>query len=234
MHQSENEPVEVVVVGSGIAGSTLAAELSTAGFQVLTLEAGPKRELRDMVSSQIWARRLKWGGPPVVGQGNFLPAFNFSMGWGTGGAGLHWYANWYRFHPGDFKERTLYGRGLGWPIDYDELRPYYERAQRYGNCGDLTQEPWSPPADPYPMRPLAELPQSRVIKIGFDALDMPTAPNSLAINSRRYEDRRPCILDGWCDAGCPIGALANPLVLQWPKALGAGARLEHRDQVTKV
>ena len=66
------------------------------------------------------------------------------MGWGTGGAGLHWYANWYRFHESDFKERTLFGTGLDWPIEYGDLRPYYDRAQRYfGVSGDLAAEPWA-------------------------------------------------------------------------------------------
>lgn len=39
-----HEPAEVVIVGSGMAGSTLAAELAHAGFDVLTLEAGPSAE----------------------------------------------------------------------------------------------------------------------------------------------------------------------------------------------
>jgi choline dehydrogenase-like flavoprotein len=227
--------VEVLIIGSGMAGSTMAAELANAGFKVVTLEAGPKRRLQDMVSSQIWSRRLKWGGPPFVGKGNFTGAYNFGMGWGTGGAGLHWYANWYRFHVADFREQTLYGKGLDWPIDYADLRPYYDKAQNYfGVSGDLAREPWAPPANPYPMPPLPDFPQTLAIKKGFDALGIASAPNSVAINSQHYQHRRQCLFDGWCDAGCPIGALANPLVLQWPKALKAGARLTHNAYVTKV
>ncbi len=233
--QHTHDEVEVVIVGSGIAGSTIAAELAALGFGVLTLEAGPERTVEDMVSSQLWARRLKWGGPPILAEGDLAGALNFGMGWGTGGAGAHWYGNWYRFHEGDFKERSQLGRGLDWPLEYETLRPWYDRADTYfGASGNRSREPWSPPADPYPMPPLAELPQSTAIKRGFDALGIRTAPNSVAINSERYEGRAPCILDGWCDAGCPIGALANPLVLQWPKALGAGAQLRHECYVTAV
>jgi len=233
--RATHEAVEVAVVGSGMAGSTLAAELAEAGFDVLTLEAGPERLLSDMVSSQIWSRRLRWGGPPILGEGDLTAGLAFGMGWGTGGAGLHWYGNWYRFHEDDFKERTLHGRGLDWPIDYPTLRPWYDRAQRlFGVSGDRSQEPWAPPGDEYPMKPLPELPQSRVLKRGFDALGLRTAPNSQAINSRGFDRRTPCILDGWCDAGCPIGALANPLVLQWPRALRAGARLRHNAEVTRI
>lgn len=231
----QNDPVEVVVVGSGIAGSTITAELAEHGFKVLALEGGPVRTVKQMVSSQIWARQHKWAGPGILSEGDLLSTFNFGMGWGTGGAGFHWYGNWFRFHENDFKEKTLYGKGLDWPIDYNDLRPYYDKAQKdFGVSGELTSEPWSPPADSYPMPPLPQLPQAKAIKNGFDALSIPTSPNSLAILSNNYKDRRQCILDGWCDSGCPIGALANPLVLQWPRALRAGAVLMHEAYVVKV
>ena len=230
-----HEPAEVVIVGSGMAGSTLAAALAPAGLDVLTLEAGPERRLDDMVSSQIWSRRLRWGGAPIEGDGDLTGAITFGMGWGTGGAGLHWYGNWYRFQEGDFKERSAWGRGLDWPIAYQDLRAAYDRAEReFGVSGDRAQEPWGPPADAYPMPPLADLPQSRVLRKGFEARGLRTSPNSQAINSRAFNGRAPCILDGWCDAGCPIGALANPLVLQWPKAFAAGARLRNDAEVTRI
>lgn len=73
-----------------------------------------------------------------------------------------------------------------------------------------------------------------MLERGFEALGLRTAPNSQAINSQGFEGRAPCILDGWCDAGCPIGALANPLVLQWPRALRAGARLRHHAEVIRI
>ena len=187
MNTHVHDPVEVVIVGSGIAGSTMAAELAESGFEVLTLEGGRQRTVDQMVSSQIWSRRHKWAGPAILGDGDLLSALNFGMGWGTGGAGFHWYGNWYRFHENDFKERTLYGRGLDWPIEYDDLRAYYDRAQLdFGVSGDVSEEPWSPPADPYPMRPLPELAQARAIKNGFDALGIATSANSIAV-ARRQE-----------------------------------------------
>jgi choline dehydrogenase-like flavoprotein len=230
-----HEPAEVVVVGSGMAGSTLAAELAHAGLDVLTLEAGPARHVQDMVSSQIWSRRLRWGGAPIEGDGDLTGAITFGMGWGTGGAGLHWYGNWYRFQENDFKEHSLWGRGLDWPIEYQDLRTAYDRAQQeFGISGDLAREPWGPPSDEYPMPALPELLQTRVLRKGFEARGFQTAPNSQAINSRAFDGRAPCIFDGWCDAGCPIGALANPLVLQWPKAFAAGARLHNDAEVTRI
>ncbi|MFA3916191.1 GMC family oxidoreductase [Ruegeria hyattellae] len=229
------DAVDVVVAGSGIAGSTMAAELAEAGFSVLVLEAGPERKLSEMVSSQIWSRRLRWAGPEVIEAGDLVGAANFAMGWGTGGAGLHWYANWYRLHPDDFRVNTLHGKSLDWPVTYDDLRPWYDHAQAYfGVSGDAKADQWSPQSDPYPMPSLPLSRQSQALKKGFDAVGLSLVSNSLAVNSQSYDGRAGCILDGWCDAGCPIGALANPLVLQWPKAFKAGAKLRHHAYVSKI
>lgn len=46
-----------------------------------------------------------------------------------GGTTLHWLGNVPRMLPNDFRMKTLYGRGVDWPIDYDALRPYYELAE---------------------------------------------------------------------------------------------------------
>jgi choline dehydrogenase-like flavoprotein len=56
----------------------------------------------------------------------------------------------------------------------------------------------------------------------------------LAINSVERDGRPACIYDGWCDAGCPTGALANPLAVYLPKALAAGAEIVHDAAVTRV
>ena len=84
------------------------------------------------------------------------------------------------------------------------------------------------------MPPLPANPQSIAIKTGFDAVGLHLIPCTLAINSESYDGRQACLNDGWCDAGCPIGALANPLVLQWPRAQAAGARLRNHAYVTRV
>ena len=73
-----------------------------------------------------------------------------------------------------------------------------------------------------------------VLARGFAALDLRTSPIPAAILSRDYKGRPACIYDSWCDAGCPTGALANPLVEYLPRAVAAGAVMQADSYVTRV
>ncbi len=229
------DKVNAVVVGSGAAGSLLAAKLAQAGKSVLILEAGPERKMTDLVSSQIWARRLKWSGPAVETGGQDPLSVGFGSGWGTGGSAVHHYACWMRLHAEDFEMQSRFGRGLDWPFSYDDLRPFYDRAQKeVGVSGDHTKEVWRPEGEAYPMPPLPSFAQGRLIARGFEKLGMRTSPLPMAVNSRPFNGREACVYDGWCDAGCPTGALGNPLAVYLPQALQAGARIQHGAGVTRV
>jgi choline dehydrogenase-like flavoprotein len=77
-------------------------------------------------------------------------------------------------------------------------------------------------------------PQGAAIARGFSQLGRRVAPLPLAITTANYRGRRACLWDGWCDAGCPIGALANPLTIFIPRALAAGATLVNDAMVVRV
>ncbi len=208
-----NEKVDVVIVGAGAAGLLLAAKLSEAGKKVVVLEQGPAFKLDDLISSGIWGRRLKWGGAPVVSEGHDPLVYNFGAGWGIGGAALHQFATWPRLHPEDFRMKSECGRGLDWPISYDDLRPYYDRIQReVGLSGDHTAEVWRPTGDPYPMPPLKTYRHVHRLVEGFKKLGIRTTPSPAAMNSAEYNNRPAWIYGGWCHAGCPDGRLGNPPV----------------------
>src|SRR3954468_18320387 len=53
------EKADAVIVGAGAAGAVFAAVLSRAGKHVVVLEQGPDWQLSDLISSDIWARRLR-------------------------------------------------------------------------------------------------------------------------------------------------------------------------------
>lgn len=229
------EKVDVIIVGSGAAGSVLAAKLAEAGKKVVALEGGPEHAAKDLYSSQIWARRVKWFGPTTMTGGKDPISVNFGSGWGTGGAALHHYAVWLRRHADDFDMRTRFGRGLDWPISYDDLRPYYDEIQKeVGISGDAEAEVWRPAGEPYPMPPRRMFAQATLIANGFSKRGLRTSPLPMAINSVEYKGRPACLYDGWCDAGCPILALANPLAVYLPQARKAGAEIRHSSYVTRV
>jgi choline dehydrogenase-like flavoprotein len=235
MSNTANETVDAVIVGSGAAGSLMAARLAAGGRKVVILEAGPARATRDMVSSTLWARRLKWSAAPVIDTGANPVGSVFNSGFGTGGSAAHHFAVWPRMHTEDFRMRSRHDRGLDWPIEYDDLRAHYDLVQEeVGISGDAAQESWRPPGAAYPLPPVPVFAQGALIANGFRKLGLKTAPLPLAVTSAAYKGRPPCIWDGWCDAGCPIGALANPQTIYLPQAYAKGAEIRHGAQVTRV
>ena len=230
-----SEKVDAVVVGSGAAGSAMAAKLAVGGKKVVILEAGPDRSNQDLISSAIWARRLKWSGEPVIEGGENPVGHVFNASFGVGGSAMHHYAVWPRLHREDFQVRSLYDRARDWPLTYEDLRPYYDQVQREcGIAGDAEQEIWRPPGESYPMSPVPLFAQGEIIASGFEKQGMNTAPLPLAVTTSNYNGRAVCLWDGWCDAGCPIGALANPLTIHLPIAMEHGAILQANATVTRI
>jgi len=227
---------DVVIVGAGAAGSTIAARLAEGGKRVVVLEAGPGWKLTDLASSQIWARRLKWGGAPVEFRGNHRGfGHNLNTGWGKGGAALHHYATWPRLTDDVFRVQSTFGRGRDWPFGGDELRPWYDRVQSdIGVSGDAAREPWRPAGASYPLPPQQLFAQARLLQRGWEALGLPVAPLPAAILTADYRGRPACQYDGWCDAGCPTGALGNPLSTALPRAEAAGAQIVTGAMVTRI
>jgi len=226
---------DVVIVGAGASGSAMAARLAAGGKQVILLEAGPDRKEADMVSSSIWSRRMHWAGEPVLESGENPVGHVFNAGYGVGGSALHHFAVWPRMHDADFEMQSRFGRGLDWPIRYEDLRPWYDEVQlSYGVAGDASQEKWRPPGSDYPMPPVPLFAQGEIIARGFKARGQAVAPIPLAITTRDFAGRPPCIWDGWCESGCPIGALANPLSTDLPKARSHGVNITTDATVSRI
>jgi choline dehydrogenase-like flavoprotein len=226
---------DVAIVGAGAAGSTLAAIISGTGRKVTVLEAGPYWRREDLISSQIFARRLKWSGPVPEPKGKHPVPHNFNSGWGVGGAALHHGGVWMRMQPDDLKTFSTYGRFFDWPISYADLQPIYDHVQEeVGLSGDHVAETWRPPGAPYPNPPLPTNSQGDLIAREFARRNLKCAPMPHAVLSREYKGRPPCIFDGWCEAGCPILALANPLAISVTQAAAAGTEFRPHAFVVRL
>jgi choline dehydrogenase-like flavoprotein len=233
--------VDFVIVGSGSAGGILAKELSTAGFDVVVLEQGPFRTAADFTHDEIAVtfRHELLGGGPEVHQHTFrddeskvaeVPAQRPVVEYvqGVGGSSVHFTANFWRFHDVDFKERSLLGPLSGtnfadWPIDYAELEPYYTRVDwDIGVSG--TPGPFDPPrSKPFPMPPMPVKSSGVLLEKGAKKLGLHAQPAPLAILSKPFNGRAPCINCGYCMGyGCEVGAKSSTLAAMIPQALATG------------
>ena len=99
------------------------------------LDSGPDWQLADLISSEIWGRRVKPAGAPILLEGKNPMAYAAQGGWGVGGAALHYFANFPRLLPTDFRMKSEHGRGNDWPISYDDVAPFYDKvAREIGVC----------------------------------------------------------------------------------------------------
>src|ERR1700761_9261476 len=231
-----NEKVDVVIVGAGASGSVYAAVLAKAGKKVVLLETGPDWELSDLISSEIWGRRIKPAGAPILLEGNNPMAYTAQGGWGVGGAALHYYANFPRLLPTDFRIRSEHDRAHDWPISYADVAPYYDKVARdTGLSGDAkAEEQWRPAGEAYPMPPMKTFRNGDVWLKGFEASGIPMVHAPVGMNSVEYNGRPACLYDGWLHVGWPVGALANPQESDFGESRNAGAEVRAFSTVTRV
>jgi choline dehydrogenase-like flavoprotein len=135
----------------------------------------------------------------------------------------------YRLHPEDLRLRTLLGQREGatladWPIRWDELLPYYERAEiELGISGDARKNPFETFRRPLPLPPLPENGMAALVEAGCKKLGLHAYPTARAILSRAWQGRAACQLSFFCGSyGCETGAKSSVLAAILPKALATG------------
>ncbi len=231
-----NEKVDVVIVGAGASGSIYASVMAKAGKKVVVLDNGPDWTNGDLISSEIWGRRIRTAGPPFILEGKNPFGYVAQSGWGVGGAALHYFANLPRYLPTDFKMKSEHNRGLDWPIAYEDLAPFYDKvAAEIGVSGDAkAEEVWRPAGAPYPMPPMKLFRSGEIWKKAAESVGMRLVSAPVGMNSVEFKGREACIYDGWCAAGCPTGALANPIVTHLADARKAKAQVRPFSTVTRV
>ena len=153
---------DIVIIGSGAGGGTIARELASTGAKLLLVERGDfvPQEDHNWNPVSVW-KDLRYRTDETwldeAGR-SFRPYTHYCVGGNT----KFWGTVMYRLRPEDFKEmQHADGVSPAWPIDYDTLAPYYDRAEAmyevHGEAGtDLTEGP----RKPFPFPPV---PHSRVV-----------------------------------------------------------------------
>lgn len=125
---------DVIVVGSGPTGASAAASLVARGLDVLVLDAGRHRPggLVIRAAGNTMYRRMAWAD---YRSDRLDPGSGAGVDWysslSLGGLSNYWTAAVPRFAPDDFTEGARLDERYRWPVTYDELVPFYERAERW-------------------------------------------------------------------------------------------------------
>src|ERR671934_3087753 len=156
---------DVIIIGSGAGGGTLAYRLAPSGKRVLIVERGDyvRRELENWSSRAVFVdARYKTKEEWICKDGtSFHPGQHYYVGGQTKFYG----AILFRMRERDFGDvRHRDGISPSWPISYDDLEPYYTEAERlyyvHGERGEDPTEPWASSPYPWPaVTPEPRIPQ---------------------------------------------------------------------------
>lgn len=250
---------DVVIVGSGVAGAIVAAELAKLKrLKILILETAdhpldktgdpaksdhnrqrtefhramnldgnrgdmhaPFKKLKDrnlfpapenagrtVAEQQGGAEKYYVQGGPEA----FRAQFNKLVG----GSTWSWRGNIPRFLPSDFRLKSLYGRGHDWPISYDDLEPWYARAEKELGAAGLDSD-WTDTQNfgarsaPFPMAPVPpsygdQLMRAAIENAVVDGVTVRVVHTPQARNTQTYNGRPACEGNHNCIPLCPIGA----------------------------
>jgi NADH dehydrogenase FAD-containing subunit len=206
---------DVIIIGTGAGGGTLAHQLAPSGKRILLLERGDflprERENWDTeavfndkryVSHETW--RDATGAP-------FQPGMHYFVGGATKMSG----AALFRLRREDFKELRHHGGvSPAWPLSYEDFEPYYTRAEKlYHVHGLRGTDPTEPPAgEPYAFPPLAQEPRIQALsdRLAAAGLHPFPIPCGLLLNESNRKmsqclkcdacDGYPCLVHAKADA----------------------------------
>jgi choline dehydrogenase-like flavoprotein len=253
------ERFDIVIIGSGAGGGTMAHALAPTGARLLIVERGDfiPQEAENWNPEEVWKKLRYQTDERWIDRGGreFRPYTHYNVGGNT----KFWGSVLYRLRREDFQAiRHRDGISPAWPIDYDTLAPYYERAERvYHVRGELGDDPTEPPRGPYPFAAVPHAEGMAAIVAGLRAQGL--HPSPLPLGLLRPGEENGCVLCNTCNSfACRIHAkseaevcavrpaLAHPNVTLWTNACArrlltdpsgkqvVAAEIERNGAVTRV
>ncbi|HWO09093.1 MAG TPA: GMC family oxidoreductase [Polyangiaceae bacterium] len=209
---------DAVIVGAGVAGALTAKHLTRAGLRVLLLEAGPAtaetlsgydehvRRYHEATSKgpeSPWpaspnaphpdTANLQYNNGYFVQNGPQLYGSSYTRM--QGGSTLHWLGVSLRMLPEDFALRSRYGVGRDWPLRYEELEPYYRKAElELGVSADVTEQKYNgltfADGYDYPMQRVPPSFSDQKLAAAVNGMQVQLEDTSVALEVRVYPAAR--------------------------------------------
>ena len=209
------EYYDVIIIGTGAGGGTLAHKLAPSGKRILLLERGGylPREPANWDSREIFLAGRYLSGERWYDKDG--KAFQPHQQYFVGGNTKFYGAILFRFRERDFGEVQHYG-GISpaWPISYADLEPYYAEAERlYLVHGQAGEDPTEPPrSGPFPYPAVSHEPRIQQLcddfeRAGHRPFHLPVGVDlnesdpeaGRCVRCDRF-DGFPCLADGKADA----------------------------------
>jgi choline dehydrogenase-like flavoprotein len=229
----ESAPVDLVVIGAGAGGVTLAQRLARKGWRVVVLEKGPFWDPdRDWVSDEKGAAGLYWNENRIIGGTDPIEMGKNNSGVGVGGSMTHFAGYTPRFHPSDFDIRTREGVAVDWPISYSDLKASFELLEReLPVAGEYW--PWGDPHD-YPHSPHPVCGAALKAWQGARDCGIEMRVGPVSITNGSFGNRPHCIYRGFCLQGCKVNAKASPLITHLPDGIEHGVEVRADSMAARV
>ncbi len=212
---------DVIVVGSGASGGMAAWNLTRHGVKVLMLDAGTQFN-----RSQFWTHVKPWEWNPRVDRGERPPRiyldtaeqpyetpegqpFELTRVWGRGGKTNVWGRVSLRYSDLDFTGAERDGWEIPWPIRYADIKPYYDRVDRFiGVCGGDDDQDCLP-GSRYHLPPPSPRCGERLLQKAARSIGIPIVAGRRAVLTRPHNGHPACHYCGECGRGCDVGAFFN-------------------------
>jgi choline dehydrogenase-like flavoprotein len=206
---------DVIIIGTGAGGGTLARHLAPSGKRILLLERGDwlPREPENWLAQDVFVDN-RYVSPDTWYDETGKP-FQPQVHYFVGGATKLYGAALYRLREKDFGELKHHdGISPAWPISYDELEPYYTMAEEmYEVHGARGEDPTDPPASaPYPFPAISHAPRIQQLAddLAAEGFQPFHSPNGVRLNEANMPysicvrcnncDGFPCAVHGKADA----------------------------------
>ena len=239
-----DDPIDVLIVGAGASGAAVAWSLAETKMRIVCLEQGGVPNPADYpANGRDWEARKtgdfhlspnvrKAGADyPINDDESPIKVVNYN---GVGGGTVLYAGHFPRFHPSDFRVRSLDGVADDWPLDYPTLAPFYAENDRMMGVSGLAGDPAYPPGNGPVMKPIPLGRSGETVARGFNKLGWHWWPSDVAIATEDYDGRAQCINLGACMWGCAQGAKASTDITYWPHAQRAGVELRTGCRVREI